>query len=251
MWGCVSGHLWSVESLEILDSFDSVESETVRRVWRVRRVARMEPARKRRTSPGWGHFDLITPDKVRCLLCAKELGYNNTLSMLRHYRALHENKEGTGGTPSQATRKQELDEALVSMIVKDTQPSLGPRTQAGTQAGSQDPASFLWAVKAMVQAKYATAKEKAKAKVQKVAAVSLMSDMWTSINMDAYLAVTCHFVDDNTRIDSVLLGVLKFPQSHTAENLAGVKASLMEEWGITNKVTCLVTDGAANMLACG
>ncbi|XP_069014935.1 uncharacterized protein [Embiotoca jacksoni] len=42
--------------------------------------------------------------------------------MLRHYRALHENKEETGASPSQATRKEELDEALVSMIVKDTQP---------------------------------------------------------------------------------------------------------------------------------
>ncbi|KAM8908416.1 uncharacterized protein AB9W97_005789 isoform 2-T2 [Spinachia spinachia] len=36
---------------------------------------------------------------------------------MRHYRALHENKEETGASPSQATRKQELDEAL-----KDTQP---------------------------------------------------------------------------------------------------------------------------------
>ncbi|KAK9535968.1 hypothetical protein VZT92_005795 [Zoarces viviparus] len=83
----------------------------------------MEPARKRRISPVWEHFDLITPNKVRCLLCSKELGYiNNTSSMLRHYRALHQNKEETGASPSQATRKQELDEALVSMIVKDTQP---------------------------------------------------------------------------------------------------------------------------------
>ncbi|KAG7524007.1 zinc finger BED domain-containing protein 4-like [Solea senegalensis] len=31
---------------------------------------------------------------------------------------------------------------------------------------------------------------------EKVAAVSLTSDMWTSINMDAYLAVTCHFVGE-------------------------------------------------------
>ncbi|XP_037637100.1 zinc finger BED domain-containing protein 4-like [Sebastes umbrosus] len=155
--------------------------------------------------------------------------------MLRHYCALHENREATGGEPSQATRKQVLDEAMVSMIVKDTQPF----------SIVED------ALKAMVDVKYTSAKEKAKAIVQKVAAVSLISDMWTSINVDAYLAVTCHFVDENTRLRSVMLGVLKFPLTHTAENLACVKASLMEEWGITNKVTCLVTDGAANMIACG
>lgn len=33
-------------------------------------------------------------------------------------------------------------------------------------------------------------------------------------------------------------------------NLASVKTKLMEEWGITNKITCLVTDGATNMIAC-
>ncbi|XP_075884511.1 zinc finger BED domain-containing protein 6-like [Nelusetta ayraudi] len=102
----------------------------------------------------------------------------------------------------------------------------------------------------MVEANYESAKEKAKATVEKVAAVSLTSDMWTSINMDAYLAVTCHFVGENTRLSSVLLGVQAFPQSHTDENIARVKASLMEDWGITNKVTCMVTDGAPNMVAC-
>ncbi|KAI4787806.1 hypothetical protein KUCAC02_036235, partial [Chaenocephalus aceratus] len=54
-----------------------------------------------------------------------ELGYNNnTSSMRRHYRAVHEIEEGHGGGPAQArpTRKQDLDEALVNLIVKDTQP---------------------------------------------------------------------------------------------------------------------------------
>ncbi|KAI4823747.1 hypothetical protein KUCAC02_012317 [Chaenocephalus aceratus] len=85
----------------------------------------MEPAKKRRTSPEWEHFDLISPNKVKCLLCSRELGYNNnTSSMLRHYRAIHENKEGHGGGPAKArpTRKQDLDEALANLIVKDTQP---------------------------------------------------------------------------------------------------------------------------------
>ncbi|KAM7405315.1 hypothetical protein PAMP_012587 [Pampus punctatissimus] len=53
----------------------------------------MEPARKRIFSPVWQHFELISDTKVKCLLCSKELGYNNNTSMLRHYRALHENKE--------------------------------------------------------------------------------------------------------------------------------------------------------------
>lgn len=98
--------------------------------------------------------------------------------------------------------------------------------------------------------RYKESKEKAKVIVSKASAVSLTSDMWTSINTDAYLAVTCHFIDASTSLHSVVLGVLHFPEAHTAENLAKVKAALMSQWGITDKVTCLVTDGAANMGAC-
>lgn len=69
--------------------------------------------------------------------------------------------------------------------------------------------------------------------------------------MDAYLALTCHYIDSSTTLRSTVLGVVYFPDKHTAANLATVKTSLMDEWGIGAKVTCLVTDGAANMLACG
>lgn len=37
--------------------------------------------------------------------------------------------------------------------------------------------------------------EKTKSVMQRVEAVSLTADMWASINMTAYLAVTCHYVD--------------------------------------------------------
>ena len=102
----------------------------------------------------------------------------------------------------------------------------------------------------MVEARYQEMKEKAKAEIEKAAAVSLTSDMWTSINTEAYLAVTCHFIDDSNALSTVVLGVQHFPKAHTAENIAQVKGSLMREWGIAEKVTCLVTDGAANMGAC-
>lgn len=102
----------------------------------------------------------------------------------------------------------------------------------------------------MVDEKYKEAKEKARTTVISASAVSLTTDMWTSINTDAYLAVTCHFVDASTSLNSVVLGVQHFRQSHTAINLASAKKELMSQWGISEKVTCMVTDGAANMAAC-
>ena len=82
----------------------------------------------------------------------------------------------------------------------------------------------------MVAEKYTKAKEEAKACGLKATAVSLTADMWTSINMDAYLAVTCHFLNDSNELNTIVLGVQHFPQSHTAANLAAAKAGIME-WG--------------------
>lgn len=106
------------------------------------------------------------------------------------------------------------------------------------------------ALKKMVGERYIKAKEKATEDIQNVSAVSLTADMWTSMNMEAYLAITCHFIDENDKLGTVLLGVEHFPSSHTAENLAQVVHTHMEEWGITHKVKCLVTDAASNMIAC-
>ena len=87
----------------------------------------------------------------------------------------------------------------------------------------------------MVEAKYE--EEKAKLQLQNVTAVSVTSDMWTSINMDAYLALSCHYINENTCLKSTVLGVVYFPEKHTAVNLASVKTSLMGD-NIKGYVSC-------------
>lgn len=64
-------------------------------------------------------------------------------------------------------------------------------------------------------------------------------------------AVTCPYIDSEIHtLCTSVLGVEHFPQQHTAENMAQAQRNLMEEWAIAEKVTCLVTDVAANMTAC-
>ncbi|KAF7641461.1 hypothetical protein LDENG_00280640 [Lucifuga dentata] len=159
----------------------------------------MEPVKKRVRSQVWEHFDLISPNKIQCLLCPRQLAYkDNTSSMLRHLRAKHANSQPScnQARDSQVTRKQELDDALVDMIVKDAQPyTIVEDVGFKELVHKLDPTYVLptsQAVKAMIQEKYEESKEKAKSDVQKAAA-----DMWTSIHMDAYLAVTCHYVGEN------------------------------------------------------
>lgn len=57
----------------------------------------------------------------------------------------------------------------------------------------------------MVDERFKATKEKALALVSKAPAVSLTADMWTSMNMDAYLAVTCHFITEEVSICNVVV----------------------------------------------
>ncbi len=84
----------------------------------------------------------------------------------------------------------------------------------------------------MLEEKYRVTKDQAVAQVSKVSTVSLTADMWTSLNMDAFLAVTCHFITEEVQLSTILLGVKKIPRSHTAAHIAEAKDTLMAEWGI-------------------
>ncbi|XP_028428641.1 zinc finger BED domain-containing protein 4-like [Perca flavescens] len=218
----------------------------------------MEPVAKIGRSEMWEHFDLISPNKVQCLICDQKLAYNNnTSSMLRHFRAKHDRATATAQaeSSSQGNRKDRIDEALVHMVVKDSQPfSIVDDVGFRAFVSLLDPSYILpsrQTVKAMVESKFVEERQKAKDELLNATAVSLTSDMWTSIHMDAYLAITCHYINADDKLSTILLSVGKFPERHTAANIAATKTSVMEEWGIQGKVRCLVTDGAANMLACG
>lgn len=91
--------------------------------------------------------------------------------------------------------------------------------------------------------------EEARAEVQQVIAMS-SAFMWSSMNVDAALTVTWHFIDGNTSLNSIP-GMATFPQAHTAENLVCVKTFLVQEWGMASNGTRLVTEGALGMTARG
>ncbi|TWW56182.1 hypothetical protein D4764_08G0001690, partial [Takifugu flavidus] len=94
--------------------------------------------------------------------------------MMRHYRAKHENEAGGAAvmTFPPGSRKQELDEALVDFIVKDSQPfTVVSDPSFCALVAKLDPTYTLpsrQTVKAMVERRYVEEKEKAKAALQNV-----------------------------------------------------------------------------------
>ncbi|KAG7526053.1 zinc finger BED domain-containing 4-like [Solea senegalensis] len=187
--------------------------------------------RPRTFSPVWNNFDLVTPNKVKCRLCSTELSYINkiTSSMLRYYRARHGNEELADTRESTPVpNKQAVDEAVVNMIIKDCQPLSFVENEGFRELLKLIVPSYALpsrkTIKDLVSQRYEEEKEKTKKDLQSAVAVTLTADMWTSMNMEAYLAVTGHYVDkESHELHSSVLAVQHFPQKHTAENIATVK----------------------------
>uniref|UniRef100_A0A3P9JS10 Zinc finger protein 37 n=1 Tax=Oryzias latipes TaxID=8090 RepID=A0A3P9JS10_ORYLA len=200
---------------------------------------------------------------MQCLLCPQQLSYNNnTSSMMRHFKAKHdgilETDYGESGHTEPmfcccvlADKKHDLDQALVNLVVKDSQPcSIVEDRGFRDFVKKLDPSYALpskQALKKMVDDRYQEEKADAQAQLREAEAVSLTVDLWTSA--DTRLAVACHYVLENSKLATVLLGVLPFPQNHGPADVADAQRTLMAEWGLEGKVKCLVSDTTPTMVA--
>ncbi|XP_055842541.1 zinc finger BED domain-containing protein 4-like [Episyrphus balteatus] len=88
-----------------------------------------------------------------------------------------------------------------------------------------------------------------KIKLQMAPAVCVTTDCWTSSTNMSYIGVTAHFIDDSTNLCSALIACNSYADSHDAKNLCKLLESILNEWEISNKITAVVSDNAANILA--
>jgi len=87
--------------------------------------------------------------------------------------------------------------------------------------------------------------------LKKVSYVAITTDAWTSAARDAYLGITCHFIGETAscfNLVSAALDAVPILEDETAESLKTILSAVFEEWGITDKVKCIVTDNAAAMI---
>ena len=79
---------------------------------------------------------------------------------------------------------------------------------------------------------------------------ALTSDLWTSQATEGYITPTCHFVSSSTgKLETAVLGTMCMVTNHTADNIATTLKHITDEWDISDKVCCIVTDNANNIVA--
>lgn len=80
--------------------------------------------------------------------------------------------------------------------------------------------------------------------------VCITTDMWSSIANNDYISITCNFITNDFKLKHATLEVLPYPEvSHTAESIRAILLKILSDWGIKNKVACVIHDNAANMVA--
>lgn len=88
-----------------------------------------------------------------------------------------------------------------------------------------------------------------KTQLHSASAICLTTDGWTSKANESYLAVTAHYIADDTVLKSHLIACDKYDGRHTSENLCSFLKDVMKEYNIENKITAVVSDNAANITA--
>ncbi|KAL0812030.1 hypothetical protein ABMA28_009424 [Loxostege sticticalis] len=85
---------------------------------------------------------------------------------------------------------------------------------------------------------------------QQCVSICATVDCWTSKNLEAYMAVTGHFINKETlEFYSILIQCAAVEGNHTGERIADELRVIFAEWAISDKVNFIVTDNAANMRA--
>ena len=95
---------------------------------------------------------------------------------------------------------------------------------------------------------YKSVKIKLQAQLNSVSHIALTTDIWTSRQTLSYCCVTAHFLTTDWELKSTVLETFEFSTEHTGDHIAQELLRVTSDWNVTDKIVCVVTDNASNMV---
>ena len=102
------------------------------------------------------------------------------------------------------------------------------------------------AIKAAAKKLYFKLKEQLKVQFESVENVALTMDAWTAPNFCGLLGITIHWVDKHCQMRECVLAIREIVGKHGGVNMGDLALQVLDEFGLTRKVTAITTDNAKN-----
>jgi len=207
--------------------------------------------KRRKRSEAWKHFEDIGGNIAKCLICKVIIPINGqTNGMLKHIRTEH--KDSVNMERNKETICDSAEELLSLLIIKDGLClSLLDKPNFRNFCGKLDPNFTIPSrrkfTSIMLPAIYIDLQNDIFQNMQRTSFMSFTTDTWTSSSNDSYMAITCHYIDDELNFKNFLLSVESFPEKHTALNIYEKFSQVLEKWNCQDKCVAVVHDSAPNM----
>ncbi|KAI4819191.1 hypothetical protein KUCAC02_004457 [Chaenocephalus aceratus] len=82
--------------------------------------------------------------------------------------------------------------------------------------------------------KYSNHRDQIVTLIENSTAVSFTTDIWTSVCMEAYMAVTCHFITQEWELSNFILETKVMEVNHTGVNIAEQLGEVADAFAIPN-----------------
>ncbi len=149
-------------------------------------------------------------------------------------------------------RRAQIDKALLNMIVVDLLPvsiveDRGFRQFMKVIDHKYSPPSRRTIMHESLPRLYESKKRELLDKLADVKWCSFTTDLWTSNTTMGYMTVTCHYITKDWVMESAVLTTSHAPESHTSLYLATELKKITDDWKVSSKIHCGITDGASNI----
>ena len=155
----------------------------------------------------------------------------------------------------QSRKWKELTDAVTHFIVKDELPVYtaqkdGFRKMLKKFDTRYDLPTQCYFSRTAIPELYTATKERVTQQLNQIFYFSCTTDLWSSIGMKPYMSFTICFIDENWKMQSLLLSTQFLPEDHTAAVIADALQGNLDEWSLReSNLVCLTTDSGANIKA--
>ncbi|XP_037819087.1 E3 SUMO-protein ligase ZBED1-like, partial [Lucilia sericata] len=231
----------------------------------------------------WSHFTEINSESAKCNICKRVISYKGggSSNLRKHLYSQHptvslkkvrnHHEDSDDETPSTSNKQMKLDDynirirmskameekihnALLQMITIDLRPlsiveNIG--FQEFTKALNPDYKlpNRITLTKSLLPKVYDKRLLEVKHMLRDIDNICITTDGWTSISNESYISITAHFISPDWKQKTVFISCFKTMKDHTAQNLKDEICQVLQEWGMDSKITCVLSDNAANIVA--